>query len=1086
MKRLACLLILFCLDFSISYSADEARLLRYPSASRTQIAFSHAGDIYIAARTGGIARKITSSEGIEIYPRFSPDGKTLAFTGEYDGNREIYTMPADGGEPVRLTYSMDLNGLPERMGPDKIIMQWTKDGRKLLYRSRYEIWNAWTGKLYYISLNGALPEELPLPKGGFASLSPDETKLAYNRVFREYRTWKRYRGGQADDIWIYDFKTKELKNITNNPAQDIIPMWYKDKIYFLSDRDKRMNLFCFNLTTNELKKITNFDKFDVKFPSLGIDNITFENGGHIYLLNPETDEYNKVAIQIADDYSSARTEIVDVSKRITSFGISPDGKRALFNARGDVFTVPAQQGFTRNLTKTSGVHERNSVWSPDGKWIAYVSDETGEDEVFIIKPDGTGKSQLTNNSESYRFELSWSPDSKKIACSDKTMKLYYIDIETKKVKQIAKSKSWEMRDYAWAPDSKWLSYTDENESGISVIYLYSIENDKTIQVTYNFFNSGRPEFDSKGKYLYFVSDRSFNYSEGNFERSYVYNNMSKIYGLVLAADDQGPFRFKSDESEVKEEENAEKDKETDSSKDKKTTKKDKEEKKNSDYKIDLDGLADRIFELPVKEGNYFNLNSVNGKLYYSADGFYEWDPEKKEPSKIADFTQFVISKDGKNIIFRSDNNYYIEKLDSKIKPDKGKITLSDMKTELNRHEEWAQVFGEAWRQMKYFFYDPKMHGNDWDKIRENYGELLPYVRHRDDLTYIMGEMIGELNCGHSYVGGGEMPQVKKVPIGLLGAEFEFDNTKGLYKFTKIFDGRNWDEKTRSPLTEPGITVKPGDYILEIDGVKPDEINHPYKLLVDKADKYIVLKIAPGGDDKNTKEYNIKTISSESGLRYLEWVENNRKYVDKKSGGKIGYVHIPDMLSNGLNEFVKYFYPQIRKEALIIDDRYNGGGNVSPMIIERLRRILTMAGNARNQEIVTTQPTAVFVGPMVCLLNELSASDGDMFPHQFRKAGLGKLIGKRSWGGVIGIRGSLPFLDGSYLNKPEFGHFSAEGEWILEGTGTVPDIEVDNEPAKEYAGIDQQLDKAIEVLLEEIKMDKGKKIPSIPQHPDKSK
>jgi tricorn protease len=1085
MKMTFFLLLLSFITLMELPGAEEARLLRYPNASLDQIAFSHAGDLYVVARTGGIARKITSSDGIEIYPRFSPDGKTLAFTGEYDGNREIYTMPSDGGEPVRITYSMDLRGLPERMGPDKIIMQWTNDGKKLLYRSRHEIWNAWTGKLYLVNLNGAIPEELPLPRGGFASYSPDGSKLAYNRIFREYRTWKRYRGGQADDIWIYDLKTKELKNITNNPAQDIIPMWYKDKIYFLSDRDQRMNIFCYNLTTNQLNKITNFDKYDVKFPSLGIDNIAFENGGYIYLLDPETDKFNKVTVQIADDYSSARTEIVDVSKRINSFGISPDGKRALFSARGDIFTVPAQQGNIRNLTKTSGIHERNTTWSPDGKWIAFISDETGEDEIFIVKPDGTSKTQLTKNSESYRFDLSWSPDSKKIACSDKSMKLYYVDIETKNVKQIAKSKSWELRDYAWSPDSKWFAYTDDNENSISVVHLYSLENDKTNQVTDNFFNCGRPEFDSKGRYLYFISDRAFNYSEGNFERSYVYNNMSQIYGLVLKADDMGPYKFQSDEAEIKGDSSTDKDDET--MKSKKETKKDKETKKTVDLKIDLEGLTDRIFELPVKAGNYYGLTSIDGKLYYTSDGLYVWDPEKKdETQKVGDFNGYVISADGKNIIFRSDNGYYIEKLDSKVKPDKGKLDLADMKVELNRQEEWKQVFREAWRQMKYFFYDPKMHGNNWNKIFETYNELVPYVRHRDDLTYIMGEMIGELNCGHSYVGGGEMPSVKKVSIGLLGAEIEFDKSKGLFKFTKIFNGRNWDENTRSPLTEPGINVKSGDYLLELNGIKPDEINHPYKLLVDKAEKYVTIKVSQNPDDKNPREYTVKTISSESGLRYFDWVETNRKYVEQKSGGKIGYVHIPDMLSTGLNEFVKYFYPQIRKEALIIDDRYNGGGNVSPMIIERLRRILTMAGNARNQEIVTTLPSAVFTGPMVCMINELSASDGDMFPYQFRKSGLGKLIGKRTWGGVIGIRGSLPFLDGSYLNRPEFGHFSPEGEWVLEGVGAVPDIEIDNEPSKELSGIDQQLDKAIEVLLDELKTGKWKKLPSIPPHPDKSK
>ncbi len=1084
MKRLYLLLVILGFIVADNAGAGEARILRYPNATSSQLAFSHAGDLYIVPRTGGLARKLTSSDGIEIYPRFSPDGSTIAFTAEYDGNREIYTMPAVGGEPVRLTYSMDLKGLPERMGPDKIIMQWTNDGKKLLYRSRHEIWNAWTGKLYLVSVKGGLPEALPLPRGGFTSYSPDGTKIAYNRVFREYRTWKRYRGGQADDIWIYDFKTKNLKNITNNPAQDIIPMWYKDKIYFLSDRDSRMNLFCYDITTGQIRKITNFDKYDVKFPSLGIDNIAFENGGFIYVLDLASEKYEKINIEIADDYSSARSEMTDVSGKIASYEISPDGKRALFSARGDIFTVPAKNGNIRNLTSTSGVHERNAVWSPDGKWIAFVSDETGEDEIFMVKPDGSGKTQLTNNSESYRFELSWSPDSKKIVCSDKTMKLYYIDIDSRKEKQIAKSKNWELRDYAWSPDSKWLAYSDENESGMSIVWLYSLDQDKTVQVSDIFYNSYEPQFDSQGRYLYFVSDRAYNYTEGRFERSYTYNNMSQIFGLVLKADDPGPFKFTSDETAVKEDESAAK-KETES-KESKENKKEKEAKKSTDIKIDMEGLTGRIFELPAKAGNYFNLSSANGKLYFCSDAMYEWDPEKKEVNKVADFTNYEISHDGKFIIFRSDRNYYIEKLDAKVKPDKGALDLSDMKVLLNRQEEWKQIFREGWRQMKYFFYDPKMHGTDWQKIYDTYSEMVPWVRHRDDLTYIMGEMIGELNCGHAYVGGGEMPQVKKVPVGLLGAEYSWDKENGMYKITKIYAGKNWDEETRSPLTEPGVSVKPGDYLTEINGVRLDETNHPFKLLLDKAEKYVTIKVVSSPADRSPREYTVKTIASENGLRYMDWVERNRKYVEEKTGGKLGYVHIPDMLANGLNEFVKYFYPQIRKEGLIVDDRYNGGGNVSPMIIERLRRILTMAGNARNQEIVSTQPSAVFTGPMVCLINELSASDGDMFPHEFRKSGLGKLIGKRSWGGVIGIRGSLPFLDGSYLNKPEFGHFSAEGQWVLEGVGCVPDIEVDNEPSKEYEGIDQQLDKAIEVLLEEVKTPAKQKVPAIPPHPDKSK
>lgn len=1077
------LLIAICVVFISIDASSQTKLLQFPNSSQTEITFSYAGDIFTVPITGGIARRITTSLGVESFPRFSPDGKNIAFIGNYDGNNEIYTIPNIGGEPTRLTYGVDLPNLPERMGPDKIIMQWTKDGKKILYRGRQDSWNSLVGNLYYLGVDGSLPEVLPLPKAGFASLSPDETKIAYNRIFREFRTWKRYSGGQADDIWIYDFQTKKLENITNHPAQDIIPMWSGNKVYFLSDRDYTMNLFVYDLSTKQTKKITNFTDMDVKFPSLGAKHISFSQNGEIYLLDLATDTYQKVNITVAEDFISSRTEIINVKDYIASAKISPDGKGSVFSARGDIFVVPAEKGNLINLTKSVGTHDRNPVWSPDGKWIAFVSDKTGEDEVYIIKPDGSALTQLTNDAKSYRFELDWSPDSKYLLNSDKLMNLYLIDITTKQVKTIANSKSWEIRSFGFSPDSKWVSYTDEGENRFSQIHLYSIADGKTYKVTSEFFDSSSPVWDPKGKYLFFVSSRFFRGKTGNFEYNYLFEDMDNIYGLILQNGELNPFaKYESDlmnpDTNITKPKN-------------KKSKKDGVEDDKS-ITIDLDNLSDRIFELPTANGRYWGLFAAEDKLYYSRmtsggrPAFYVYDFKEKKEDEVGNFSNYDISPDGKKILVAKDRNYYINNLTKKVDLKEGKLSLEKMQITLNRKDEWKQIFNEAWRQMKYFLYDSNMHGLDWNLIKQRYSTWLPYLNHRADLTFLIGEMIGELDVGHAYVGGGDMPKVNKVNIGLLGARYELDKTTGYYKITKIFEGRNWEPETYSPLTEPGLNVKVGDYIIAIDDIELNATMHPNKALNNKSEVFVKLTINSKPSKDGGREIWVKTIKSEEKLIYYNWVENNRRYVEKATNGRIGYIHIPDMgFTNGLNEFVKYFYPQLNKEGLIIDDRYNGGGNVSSLIIERLRREIAVAKHARNQQIIGSTPDAVMPGPLVCLINQQSMSDGDLFPYQFKKYGLGKLIGKRTWGGVIGIRGSLPFTDGTYLMKPEFANFGPNGEWILEDVGISPDIEIENDPDKEWIGIDQQLDKAIEVILQEVKTNKKQQLPkALPPYPKK--
>ena len=545
----------FLLLFSIvTYSQEEARLLRFPAIHGNQIVFSYAGDLYTVSSSGGTARKLTNDEdGYEMFARFSPDGKWIAFTGQYDGNTEVYLIPSEGGVPKRLSYTPTLSrdDVSDRMGPNNIVMGW-RDNDNIIIRSRWKEYNDFNGQLYLQPVDGGMLEQLPFPRGGFCSYSPDKKKLAYNRIFREFRTWKRYRGGMADDIWIYDFDTKKIENVTNNPAQDIIPMWYKDKIYFLSDRDSRMNLFVYDLTTKETKKLTNFTDFDIKFPSLGDNAIVFENGGYIYKFDLATNKAEKVTIYLNEDFVSGRGGLKDVSKEISNYEISPDGNRALFGARGDIFTVPAKNGNTRDLTNTSGVHERNSKWSPDGKWIAYISDASGEDEIYILAQDGKSDPiQLTNNGDTYKYQMYWSPDSKKLLWSDKMQRLQFVDIDTKKITLVDKATAWEIREYSWSPDSKWIAYARPEEDVMTKVYLYSLDMGEKYEVTDGWYSSGDPAFSDDGKYLFFVSDRSFSPKYGWMEWNHIYFDMNKIYLVTLARDTKSPFEPTSDEVEIK-------------------------------------------------------------------------------------------------------------------------------------------------------------------------------------------------------------------------------------------------------------------------------------------------------------------------------------------------------------------------------------------------------------------------------------------------------------------------------------------------------------------------------------------------------
>jgi len=1087
MKRVLTMAALLLALTAMLSGQQESRLLRFPAISGNQIVFTYAGDLYTVTASGGVARKLTTHEGFEMFARFSPDGKWIAFTGQYDGNTEVYLIPSEGGIPKRLTYTATLSrdDVSDRMGPNNMVIGWKNDGKHIIFRSRMREFNDFKGQLYLVSTDGEIPDELPLPRGGFCSYSPDDKKLAYNRIFREFRTWKRYRGGLADDIWIYDFATKKTENITDNPAGDIIPMWSGNRIYFLSDRDplKRMNLYVYDLSTRETRQLTKFADYDVKFPSLGDKAIVFENGGYIYKFDLASESYDKVPIQIDDDMRTGRGGIVKVGDQVTNYEISPDGKRALFGARGDFFTVPAKNGVIRNITATTGVHERNSKWSPDGKWIAYISDATGEDEIYTRAQDGTGEPlQLTKKSDTYKYQILWSPDSKKILWADRKQRLRYVDVASKDIREVALATAFEFNDYTWSPDSKWIAYARPEEEVMNKVYLFSLENGKTGEVTDGWYTSYAPEFSSDGKYLFFVSDRDFNPLFSATEFNHAYQDMSKIYFVTLSKDVESPFKPKSDEVAIKEEKPAEK----------KEEKKEDEKKKDTavTVKVDPDGLKDRIAVLPIQAAGYRGLKSVGSSLYYLRNGskdektqFFLYDLTEQKETNLGEIDGFEVSADAKKMLVGKDRSFFIIDVPKGKVDLKDKLDLSTMEVKLDRKAEWNQIYNECWRQMRDFFFAPNMNGVDWEAVRGKYLQMVPYVNHRADLTYLIGEMIGELSNSHTYVGGGDYPRAQRIPTGLLGAELERDPSSRSYRIRRILQGENWDKSARSPLTEIGVNVKEGDYILAVNGRPTGQMANIYESLVNTAGKQVVLKVNSSPSEKGSRDVTVIPTANEEPLYYYTWVENNIRKVNEATNGKVGYIHIPDMGVGGLNEFVKYYYPQLRKKALIIDDRGNGGGNVSPQVLERLVRKVVMIEVPRNAA-GGIDPGGTNWGPKVCLLDEFSASDGDLFPYRFKKNNVGKLIGKRTWGGVVGIRGTLPLLDGGFLNKPEFAPYSEEGKgWIIEGRGVEPDIVVDNDPAREFAGIDEQLNKAIEVILDELKTQE-KTIPPVPDYPVK--
>jgi tricorn protease len=1097
-------------------AAPEGRLMRYPDISADKIVFTYGGDLWTVPSEGGLARRLTTHPGMELLAKFSPDGTRIAFTGAYDGNSDAFVMPAEGGEPLRLTFDPSQD----------IVVDWHPAGEKVLFRSpmlsktnpgpRYN-------RLFLIDAKGGFPEVLPLFEGGLTSYSPDGKKIAYNRMETESRTWKRYQGGMQQDVWLYDFEKNKSERLTDFLGFDGFPMWYQGSVYFISDRDHTMNIYCLDLATKKIRKVTNHDEFDVKWPSLGPDAIVYENGGWLYVLDLKTEKTRKVEVEIPSDLLLARPSFKKVGSSIGDFAISRTGKRAVVEARGDIFTIPAEKGEWRNITKTQGIRERAPAWSPDGKWIAYLSDRSGEYGIYLKDPEGKNEEvQVTKGSKGWVFDLRWSPDSKRIAFADQTWTLYYVDIEKKDIKKVDKSELNDIDYYSWSPDSKWIAYSMTGENLFGSLYLYSLGESKITRVTNGFFDDYNPVFDPDGKYLYFNSNRSWYPQFSRFEDNFTYVLASDVCVLTLKADTPSPLAPESDEEEVvkpedkKKEDGAAADEKKDEKKkddkkgakkgeDKADKKKDKDAKeedgdKPKDIAIDFDGLENRIVALPIEPGNYFGLSAAEGSIFYVkipelpvlGEEFEEgpvqstlmkFDLKKREAKEVIEgIDGYDLSADGKKILYRAKQTFGIIDAEAGKKVGDDKIETDGLEVKVDPAEEWAQMYNEAWRLQRDFFYDPGMHGVDWEAMKNRYAPLLKNVALREDLNYIIGELISELNAGHTYIGGGDQPSFNRINVGLLGCDYAVDQASGRYRITKIFAGRNWEKKCKAPLTQPGIGVKEGDYLLAVNGADLKYPTSPYALFENTSGKQVAIKVANNASGKDSKDYTVEPVASEYWLRYNDWVESNRKKVSDATGGKVGYIHVPNTSINGFNEFVRAFYPQFNKDGLIIDARYNSGGNIPSPMIERLsRQVLNLWARREGKSWVS--PAAAPHGRMVCLINGYAGSGGDAFPYYFRETGCGPLIGTTTWGGLIGYSRGITLMDGGFISMPDFGFFNLKGEWDVERIGVKPDIEVDNLPEEAAKGRDQQLEKGIETVLERIR-ENPPRLPEKPVYPIK--
>src|SRR5215208_3395372 len=1008
---------------------DLARLLRFPDIHGDQIAFVYAGDSWTVPAAGGTARRLTSHTGLELFPKFSPDGRWIAFSGQYNGTRQVFVLPVEGGEPRQLTFYNEVAQLPPRGGYDNRVLGWTPDGKSVVFRANRVPMSDRLGRPYLVPFEGGSEQPLPITEAGGVSYSPDGGRVAFTPISNEFRGWKRYRGGQSPDVWIYDLRGNTSEQITTGREQDMLPVWLGDTIFYVSERDWTMNVFAYDTRSKKTRKVTSHTDYDATWPSGSGDELVYEQGGYVYRLDARSGKSERVPIKVVGDFPDTVPYFVNVKEFVETFSISPSGARALFGARGDIFTAPAKEGEVRNLTDSQGVREFAPAWSPDGRWVSYLSDRSGEYEIYVRPSDGAGaERRVSTDGDVWRYPAVWSPDSRMFAYGDKKQRLRIVDVTTGKTTDVDRGTRNDITSYNWAPDSKWVAYAKLG------------------------------------------SNRDFNLTFSSFEFNYLYTNPTRVYVGLLAADGPALFLPTSDVERAKTKEvpltqppnpaqqppaqggkpegqggqtpqptatpspeaagaqpaapaNAQAAGRS-------------EEPKSAppagvNVKIDFEGFENRVRAIPGPNSNYRHLSATNeGVLYLSGPGrllLYNIDAKAEQPI-IEGIQEYDLAAGLKHIVFQARDSYGVAPLAPGQKPDAGLLKLEGMTMKLDPKAEWAEMYNDAWRTMRDWFYDPNMHGVDWRAVRDKYGALIPHVANREDFVFLLTELGSELMAGHVYAErGDDPPRVTRADGGLLGAEIVPDPS-GHFRIAKIFPGENWQESFRSPLTEPGVRAKVGDLILAVDGRTTRGVRNFYELLEGKAARVVTLTLKDRPDAAGAREERVRPVRSESNLRYLDWIQSRRALVERLSGGRVGYIHAPNTAVEGNRELFKGFYPQANKDALVIDDRYNGGGFIPDRMIELLeRRPLNYC--ARRGIDLTSSPAFAHTGPKAMLVNGYAGSGGDALPYYFRERNLGRIFGTTTWGGLIGLSGSPSLEDGSSLSTPSFRFLDLAGKWV---------------------------------------------------------
>ena len=1072
---------------------NQPLLLRHPTVNRTQIVFSYANDLWSVSRQGGEAVRLTTAPGAETDPIFSPDGSQIAFTGEYDGNVDVYVMPAAGGTPKRLTF---------HPAADRAV-GWTPDGKQVLFTSGRTSYSGFS-RLFTVPAEGGFPAPLPLDRAVTGSYSPDAAKIAFVPTDQWQRAWKRYRGGQTTPIWIATLADSGIVKVPRNNSNDSNPMWVGDKIYFLSDRNGPVSLFAYDTKSGQVAEVIRNDGLDFKSASAGDDAIVYEQFGALYLYELKTRKAHRVEVRLSGDITEIRPHFRKITpNEIRDAEISPTGARALFSAHGEIFTVPAEKGDIRNITNTTAVEERDPAWSPDGKSIAYFSDASGEYGLEIRNQNGLGDARRIGlgNPPTFPYSPRWSPDSKKIAYTDKRLNVCYVDME--KAAPVCFDRDTyagpAALDPAWSPDSKWIAYTRKLKSYLQAVFVYSLEQNKTFQITDGMSDAAYAAFDKEGKYLYFTASTDTALSTGWLDMSSIQRPVTRsVYVAVLAKDLPSPLAPESDEEKPAEP----------AAKPGEASKKPEEAaKKEVAVKIDFENISQRILALPIPARNYTAMAAGKTGVLFLMEaplvqslqpgpgaGFalYMFDLKTRKTDKIRDgIRSFALSANGEKILYRQGEQYFIaaagKQPPSPPPPGEsgGPLKLGTLEAWVDPRAEWEHMYHQVWRGERDFFYDPGLHGLNREAIEKKYEPYLANISSRDDLNYLFEEMLGEMTVGHMFIGGGDRPEVKRVQGGLLGADYTVEN--GRYRFARVYDGENWNPNLKAPLTQPGVNVTAGEYLLSVQGRDVRPPANLYSFFEETAGKSIVIRVGPDPSGANSREVTVVPVANENGLRNLAWIEDNRRKVDQLSGGRVGYVYMPNTAGAGYTDFNRYFFGQVGKEAVIIDERFNGGGDIADYVIDYLRRPILGRFTMREGQDITVPMEGIF-GPKVMIVNEMAGSGGDAMPWMFRKSGLGPLVGMRTWGGLVGhYTGPGDLIDGGSVGTPDLAFYNLDGAWDVENHGVSPDYEVEMNPKLVREGHDPQLEKAVEVALEQLKknpVNYGQRPPYPNYHPSR--